>query len=200
METRAGLYGNRNDYTRWGEVSGSLVAMNGGVYATNTINDAFALVSTNGYAGIPVSYENQRIGVTNDKGYLLVPTVTSYYHAKFQIDPLNLPADVNLPSVENRRHSRSQRLPGRIPVQRLSAADVELVDAQGKPLANGSQVAVIGSNQQSYVGWDGMTYIDPVQQHNRLSVIPADGGAPCQVSFSLANPQGLQRVGPLVCQ
>lgn len=100
METRAGLYGNRNDYTRWGEVSGSLVAMNGGVYATNTINDAFATVSTNGYAGIPVSYENQRIGVTNDKGYLLVPTVTSYYHAKFQIDPLNLPADVNLPSVE----------------------------------------------------------------------------------------------------
>ena len=100
LETRAGLYGNRNDYTRWGEVSGSLVAMNGGVYATNTINDAFALVSTNGYAGIPVSYENQRIGVTNDKGYLLVPTVTSYYHAKFQIDPLNLPADVNLPSVE----------------------------------------------------------------------------------------------------
>ncbi len=85
--------------------------MNGGVYATNTINDAFATVSTNGYAGIPVSYENQRIGVTNDKGYLLVPTVTSYYHAKFQIDPLNLPADVNLPSVEkNRRHSRSQRL------------------------------------------------------------------------------------------
>jgi outer membrane usher protein len=45
-----------------------------------------------------------------------------------------------------------------------------------------------------------MTYIDPVQQHNRLSVIPADGGPPCQVSFSLANPQGLQRVGPLVCQ
>lgn len=100
LETRAGLYGNRNDYTRWGEVSGSLVAMNGGVYATNTINDAFALVSTDGYAGIPVSYENQRIGVTNDKGYLLVPTVTSYYHAKFQIDPLNLPADVNLPAVE----------------------------------------------------------------------------------------------------
>lgn len=201
LETRAGLYGNRNDYTRWGEVSGSLVVMNGGVYATNTINDAFALVSTNGYAGIPVSYENQRIGVTNDKGYLLVPTVTSYYHAKFQIDPLNLPADVNLPSVEKtvaiRDHSGYLV---EFPVQRLSAADVELVDTQGKPLANGSQVAVIGSNQQSYVGWDGMTYIDPVQQHNRLSVIPADGGAPCQVSFSLANPQGLQRVGPLVCQ
>lgn len=175
--------------------------MNGGVYATNTINDAFALVSTNGYAGIPVSYENQRIGVTNDRGYLLVPTVTSYYHAKFQIDPLNLPADVNLPSVEKtvaiRDHSGYLV---EFPVQRLSAADVELVDAQGKPLANGSQVAVIGGNQQSYVGWDGMTYIDPVQQHNRLSVIPADGGPPCQVSFSLANPQGLQRVGPLVCQ
>ncbi len=55
-------------------------------------------------------------------------------------------------------------------------------------------------NQQSYVGWDGMTYIDPVQQHNRLSVIPADGGPPCQAEFSLAKPQGIQRVGPVVCR
>lgn len=45
-----------------------------------------------------------------------------------------------------------------------------------------------------------MTYIDPVQQHNRLSVIPADGGPPCQAEFSLAKPQGIQRVGPVVCR
>ncbi|HBC7422656.1 TPA: fimbrial biogenesis outer membrane usher protein, partial [Serratia marcescens] len=86
------------------------------------------------------------------------------------------------------------------PIQPISAADVELVDEQGKPLANGSQVAVVGGHQQSYVGWDGMTYIDPVQQHNRLSVIPADGGPPCQAEFSLAKPQGIQRVGPVVCR
>lgn len=201
LETRGGLYGNSNNYTRWGEVSGSLVAMNSSFYATNTINDAFALISTDGYAGIPVSYENQRIGVTNDNGYLLVPTVTSYYHAKFQIDPLNLPADVTVPSVEKTIAVRDHS--GYLvdfPVKRVSAADVELVDAQGKHLANGSQVAVIGTNQQSYVGWDGMSYIDPVQQHNRLSVIPADGGAPCQATFNLDKPQGMQRIGPIVCQ
>lgn len=201
LEARGGMYGTRDDYNRWGEVSGSLVAMNGGLYATNAINDAFALVSTQGYAGIPVRYENQPIGVTNAQGYLLVPTVTSYYHAKFQIDPLSLPADVALPEVEKtvaiRNHSGFLV---EFPIQPIAAADVELVDAQGKPLANGSQVAVIGDSQQSYVGWDGMAYIDPVRPHNRLSVIPADGAPPCQAEFSLANNQGIQRVGPIVCR
>ena len=60
-------------------------------------------------------------------------------------------------------------------------------------------VAVIGSNQQSYVGWDGMTYIDPVQQHNRLSVIPADGGAPCE-SASARQSAGATARRSLVCQ
>lgn len=201
LEARGGMYGNSDDYTRWGEVSGSLVAMQGDLYATNTINDAFALISTEGYPDIPVRYENQLIGMTNAKGYLLVPTVTSYYHAKFQIDPLNLPADVAVPTVEKtvaiRDHSGFLV---DFPIQQISAADVKLVDAQGKPLANGSEVAIVGSNQQSYVGWDGMVYVDPVQLQNRLSVIPADGSAPCQAQFSLTKTQGIQSIGPIVCQ
>lgn len=201
LEAQTSLYSTGNDYTYRGDVSGSLVMMNGGLYASNTINDAFAIVSTQGHPGIPVRYENQLIGVTNTQGYLLVPTVTSYYHARFQIDPLSLPADVTLPTVEKtvaiRDHSGFLI---DFPIQPISAADVELVDVQGKPLPNGSQVAVVGSNQQSYVGWDGMTYIDPVQQHNRLSVIPADGGSPCQAQFSLAKSQGIQRIGPVTCR
>lgn len=51
-----------------------------------------------------------------------------------------------------------------------------------------------------YVGWDGMVYVDPVQLQNRLSVIPADGSAPCQAQFSLTKTQGIQSIGPIVCQ
>lgn len=65
MESRMGLYGNSNNYNYWGGLTGSLVVMNRSVYASNMINDAFALVSTNGFSNIPVSYENQLIGTTN---------------------------------------------------------------------------------------------------------------------------------------
>jgi len=107
--------------------------MNGGLYASNTIKDAFALISTQGHPGIPVDYENQLIGVTNTQGYLLVPTVTSYYHARFQIDPLNLPADVTLPTVEKTLVIRDHIgfLIG-FPIQPISAADFKMVDVQGK--------------------------------------------------------------------
>lgn len=201
LEMRAGLYGNQQDYTRWGEVSGAVVAMNGGLYASNTINDAFALVSTNGYAGIPVRYENQPIGVTDRNGYLLVPTVTAYYHAKFQIDPLTLPADVTVPTVDKSVSIRERS--GYLvdfPIDKIAAADVQLVDAQGKPLANGSVVMVMGQQQQSYVGWDGMTYLSPVAKHTQLQVVSADDGQRCTARFSLTTVQGLQRVGPIVCR
>jgi outer membrane usher protein len=42
--------------------------------------------------------------------------------------------------------------------------------------------------------------VDPVQRQNRLSVIPADGSAPCQAQFSLTKTQGIQSIGPIVCQ
>lgn len=201
LEAQAGMYGTRDDYNRWGDVNGSLLVMNGGLFATNRINDAFALVSTQGYANIPVRYENQLIGMTNAQGYLLVPTVTSYYHAKFQIDPLSLPADVILPEVEKtvmiRDHSGFLV---EFPIKPIVAADVELVDVQGKPLANGSQVTLIGGEQPSVVGWDGMAYIYPVQQYNQLSVTRANSSLPCHAEFRLLQSQGIQRVGPIVCR
>ncbi|MFI8418179.1 fimbria/pilus outer membrane usher protein [Serratia sp. NPDC078593] len=200
-ELRAGLYGNHQDYTRWGEASGSLVAMDGALYATNTINDAFALVSTQGYADIPVRYENQLIGVTNRDGYLLVPTVTSYYHAKFQIDPLTLPADVSVPDVNKTVaiRERSGYLVD-FPIEKMSAADVQLVDGDGKPLANGSTVNVRGTQQHSYVGWDGRVYLSPIDKNMRLQVISADDGSRCEAQLNLPTTEGLHNLGPVICR
>ncbi|WP_425452655.1 fimbria/pilus outer membrane usher protein [Edaphovirga cremea] len=200
FETRGGVYGGQGNYTRWGELTGSLVVMDSHLYATNQVNDAFALISTNGYADIPVSYENQLIGKTDSRGYLLVPTVTSYYHAKFEIDPLNLPADVNTPTVERTLAIRQNSgLLVEFPVKQLSSATVILVDGQGTPLPKGSPVTVNSSDQTSYVGWDGIAWLEQVSKENRLTVTRADDGSRCHAQFVLAHPQGRQNVGPLVC-
>lgn len=201
IETRGGLYGSRNNLTRWGEVSGSLVVMGGGLYATHQVNDAFALVSTSGYSGIPVSYENQKIGETDERGYLLVPSVTSFYHARFQIDPLNLPADVSTPTVEQTRAiRRNSGLLITFPVKALSSANLTLVGPDGKPLPNGSPVSLAGSAQKSYVGWDGLVWLEEVQQENHLTITRADDGSRCRVTVRLPRPQGIHNLGPLVCR
>ena len=102
VQLQGGLYGETGNYTRWADLSGSLVWMDNAVFASNRINDAFVLVSTKGYPQVPIRYENQLMGSTDDNGHLLVPWVAAYYPAKFQIEPLDLPANVSAPEVEQR--------------------------------------------------------------------------------------------------
>ncbi|CFR02002.1 MULTISPECIES: fimbria/pilus outer membrane usher protein [Yersinia] len=201
MESRVGVYGGEGDYRTWGEVSGSLVMMNRGIYASNTINDAFALVSTHGFGQIPVSYENQLIGSTNNDGYLLIPNVTSYYQAKFQIDPMSLPADIAMPEVE-RRLAISERSGYLIdfPLEQITAATLHIIDSSGKDLPKGSPILSSAHKTISYVGWDGIAYIEQVQSQNTLEIIRADNGAHCSVQFTLKNSKGIQNIGTLTCR
>lgn len=76
--------------------------MDGELFAANKINDAFVVISTDGKPDVPVSYENQPVGKTNQNGYLLVSGVSAYYPASYSINTLNLPADTRLKETERR--------------------------------------------------------------------------------------------------
>lgn len=96
-------YGSRHGgYTRWDEMQGSVVVMDGAVLPANRVDDAFVLIDTQGQPGIPVRYENQPVGTTDTRGPLLVPWSPSFYAAKYEIDPLGLPANMRVPTVERR--------------------------------------------------------------------------------------------------
>ncbi|CAM5198466.1 hypothetical protein CDEF62S_03255 [Castellaniella defragrans] len=55
--------------------SGSVVAMGDGIFASRRIDDAFAVVSTDGISHVPVRFENHPVGDTNSRGLLLVPSL-----------------------------------------------------------------------------------------------------------------------------
>lgn len=80
-QLQAGIYQDGEVTTHWGGASGSLVAMQGQMFAANRIDDAFVVVSTRGYADVPVRFEHQLLGSTDEAGYLLVPWVPSYMRA-----------------------------------------------------------------------------------------------------------------------
>ncbi len=67
VQLQAGVYGSSDAETRWADASGSLVWMDHQVFVANRIDDAFVVVSTGGFADIPVRYENQRVGQTDKK-------------------------------------------------------------------------------------------------------------------------------------
>ena len=82
----------------------------------------------------------------------------------------------------------------------VRAAQILLVDNQGKPIPEGSMAyAINGKGQSSVVGFDGMTWFDTLEQHNTLRV-ETDSGS-CRVQFDYpVSAKGIVQIGPLVCR
>ncbi|QXI04239.1 fimbria/pilus outer membrane usher protein [Pseudomonas tensinigenes] len=201
VQLQAGVYGTSDAETRWADASGSLVWMDRQVFAANRIDDAFVVVSTDGFADIPVRYENQQVGQTDKNGHLLVPWSSAYYRGKYEIDPLNLPANVRSPNVEQRiavRRGSGYLL--EFPLSRVIAASIVLVDPQQRELPLGAGVLHEQSGTRTVVGWDGLVYLENLQAQNSLQVTLADGKT-CQAQFSVdLNQNQVPLIGPLVCQ
>lgn len=201
IELQGGGYGEKDMMTWWGEAMGSLVLMDGELFAANKINDAFVVISTDGHPDVPVNYENQPVGKTNNNGYLLVSGVSAYYPASYSIDTLNLPADTRLKETERRiairRHS------GYLvdfPMEQERVASVILHDARGQAIPVGSQVRR-ASRSSAVVGYDGIAWLENLSDVNALDVALPDGKQ-CTATLTVgANPQHkLQTYGPLVCR
>ncbi|QJT81296.1 fimbria/pilus outer membrane usher protein [Kosakonia sp. MUSA4] len=201
IELQGGGYGETGMMTWWGEALGALVLMDGQVFAANHINDAFAVISTGGHAGVPVNYENQPVGETDENGYLLVSGVSAYYPASYSIDTLNLPADTRLKETERkialRRHSGYLI---EFPMQQERGASVILHDENGVEVPLASLVERAGK-PATIVGYDGIAWLENLDNVNALHVRMPDGQS-CDVRFTLlANPEHkLQTYGPLTCR
>lgn len=201
FDLRGGVYGQRSELTQWAQLGGSIIAMDGALHLARPVNDAFALVSTDGYADVPVSFENQYVGVTDANGHLLIPSVTSWYGAHFGIDPVNLPADVKIPMAKTQAAVRDRSgLLLRFPIEKLRAGVFSALYSDGRPVAAGSRVLADGKDV-AWVGREGEVYPEALPAATTLSVLPADGKPACQVSLGSPPPQtGIVRLGALTCQ
>jgi outer membrane usher protein len=199
IQLRAGAYG-RDDITGWFGASGSFVFMDGSLFAANRVADAFAVVSTNGEPGVPVRYENQLIGTTNEKGQLLVPSASAYYAARYDIDTLDLPANMQVPVVSQRvAIAAGSGHVIRFPVTHSAAARATLRDAAGSVIPAGA-AATINGHLSTYVGWDGLLFIEQVAAHNRIAVSLPDGGT-CHADFAAdVKANDIIELGSLTCR
>lgn len=201
IELQGGSYGESNAMTWWGEAMGSLVFMENQLFAANKINDAFVVVSTDGHPDVPVNYENQPVGHTNDRGYLLISGVSAYYPASYSINTLNLPADTRLRETERKVALRRQS--GYLvdfPMEQERVASVILHDENGHALPVASQV-MRDNKAPAVVGYDGIVWLENLDGVNPLRVVTPEGTR-CETTFALtANPEHkLQTYGPLICR
>ncbi|MET0131453.1 MAG: fimbria/pilus outer membrane usher protein [Stenotrophomonas chelatiphaga] len=184
----------------YASASGSVVWMGGHVFAAREVPDAFAVVSTDGYAGIPVRLENRLIGSTDKNGLLLVTPLLSWQRNRLSIDTLDLPADMRADRVDTWVTPRqSAGLGVEFGLRRTQAMRVILHDPEGVALPVGSSVRLPGGGAAT-VGYDGETYLEDVVTPAVLQVELPDGH--CSVRLAphvTATSPGMPRIGPLRC-
>lgn len=184
------------------EADGGLIFMDGVFEPSRRIYDSFALVSTDGIAGIPVLNENRIMGNTDGGGHLLIPDLNSYQHNHLEIDSMVLPVDTSIPVTKIDVAPRSQAgVLAHFVVQRYTAATVLLVDARGQPLPSGTLLKHQESGQDFVVGYDGQAFIENLQSRNHLTARGKD--LLCSASFDYLPAGGstdLPTIGPVACK
>lgn len=188
--------------TAWrGQARGALAATDGGLFATNTINDSFAVVDTGGAPDIRVRYENRDMGRTDGAGRLLVPELRSFEVNHLSIEPTDVPADASI--TVSRREVRPMDRSGvvvKFPVKISHGALLRLVDAAGRPLPLGSVVTLTATGVAVSLGYDGEAYAEDLQAHNEVRVQRPDGRE-CVARFDYRpTPGDIPTLGPLPCQ
>ena len=186
-----------------GSVQGAVAVAGGGLFASNTINDSFAVVDTDGFRNIEVLQENRPIGRTDAAGLLFVPDLRSFQANRLAIDPDDVSVDADVDRTM--RLVRPQDHSGVIvhfPVHSSHGALVRLVDASGVPLAVGGSARLAGSPDTSEVmiGYDGEAFVTGLYPHDKLTVLTA-AGQRCGATFDYKPVAGkLPEIGPLTCK
>lgn len=180
---------------------GALSFVDGGLFASNTINDSFAVVDTNGARGIHVLDENRPVGTTDASGRLLVPDLRSYDVNRIGIDPRDVPPDADV--GQTTRLVRPQDRSGvvvRFRVRPSHGALLRLVIPGGGPIPLGSAATLLATGTTVPVGYDGEAFVQNLGARNRLSVVEPNGRT-CTVAFAYRpQPRVLPTIGPLPCR
>jgi outer membrane usher protein len=184
----------------YANASGSLVWMGGHLFAAREVPDAFAVVSTNGFGGVPVRLENRPIGVTDDKGFLLVTPLLSWQRNRISIDTLDLPADLRADRVDTQVTPRqSAGLGVSFGLRRSRSITLVLQDGQGQPLPAGSEVR-LPDQRSAVVGYDGEVYLEDLPAQALLQVDTGQGRCTVRVPLvTAAEGSAPLRREPLQC-
>lgn len=191
----------QNNQSAYAGADGSLVMMGGSVFAAQTINNGFAVVSTDGIPDVPVILQNNPIGTSDGQGMLLVTNLNSYQNNEISINPLDLPANMRIDPINAVAipADRSGTLVN-FTVKPVRSALIILKNVHGDVIPEGSTAILNGSRgAPAVVGFDGMVYFDTLADRNSLQVSTSAGACSVQFDYPKAA-RDIPQIGPLTCQ
>lgn len=163
---------------------GAVALMDGGVFASDWIDDSFAVVNMDGVKDVGVYIENRYAGKTDDNGQLLLNNLRAYDVNKISVDILDLPLTLQLDQSDQTIRPRDRSgVVVDFKARRASDVTITLKDAEGKLIPLGSVIRVRETGLQAPVGYDGVSYLQELAPVNTLEVqLPS--GAQCRATLT----------------
>ena len=187
----------------YANAAGGLLLMQGRLLPMRQAYDAFALVSTDGTPGVPVMLENRLVGTTDEHGLLLLTPLNAWQENEISIDPLLLPADVNVARTRIAGvPATASGMLARFPMRPVVAVQLSLRGEDGQFLAPGTPLRIEGQDGEtsSTVGYDGLVYLENPPAGARLSAREA-GQDVCSAMLPAVLPgRGWIDLGELTCR
>ena len=200
-EVGAEVERNETDTAYRATARGALSMLDGHVFTSNSVQDSFAVVDTDGLPGITVLLENRPLGKTDANGLMLIEDLRAYESNRLSINPLDVPMNVSLSNaILAVRPSDRAGVVVKFPIQHSRSATLILLDEQRRPLLLGSQAVLSGSGEQGVVGYDGETFFQNMTEHDQV-LVTGTGQARCSVSVDYqSQSNAIPRIGPLICR
>jgi len=197
----AGVDVNRGQTALRVEAQGALSAIDGTVFPSPPVNDAFAVVDTNGLAGVRVLRENRTVGQTDSGGRIFIPDLHAFQVNHLSLDPNDIPPDIALSSAT--QQVRPQDRTGVVvpfQIRRNHSALLRLVDESQQPIAVGSAATLRSTGVVVPVGYDGEAYVEDLAEHDGVSVQEPDGKRCTAVFDYQGMPGEIPVIGPIACR
>lgn len=175
----------------YAQAAGSLVWMSGHPFLSRRVNDAFAVVNSNGVPRVPVLYENRAAGLTDKHGLLLLTDLHGWQRNRISIDPDALPGSYRLPVLSQEFiPADGGGFEAVFALAALHPAVVVLLDGSGAVIPAGTPGSIEGKQTAFLVGYDGLAYLEDVEPGAVLRVEKGETACRYQLPAPSAAPQG----------
>ncbi len=182
--------------------AGGFVVAGGRVFATRPVEEAYALVRV-GVPGVTTYLENQAVGVTDDDGDLLGPSLLARYSNRISIRAADVPMDHEVGKVELLAAPfRKGGMVVRFDVTPIRAAVGRLRlpgDALAAPGRGEMVVEQDGVELRAPTAGDGRFFLEGARPGVHAAVVTWAGGR-CRATIAIAEKAGVQDLGDVRCE
>jgi outer membrane usher protein len=183
------------------DARGGLVLADSSLFASQYLDQSFAVAEVPGYDHIGVGLGNNVLTHTDSKGVALIPQLMPYQYNPVRLNPDDLPMSAEIENIEQYvvpawRSAVKVKFPVRGGVGGL----LKIVFDDGQPAPAGAVVQIEGDKEEFYVARRGEAFVTGLQPSNHL--VLNWNGQQCKLDVAVppAKPDDIPRIGPLLCK